>query len=135
MSKDMVYKGRSEAIHFSQILTPIWDLVPMNLWERYVYVELCSWSGINEEGSWIRFSALTLARKYRLSDPKLKENTVRINIYHAIVSLEEKGVLKTKHGENNQKEVFLTDIKLCIERKWYANVTQKKRGKLYRKYD
>ena len=135
MSKSMVFKGRSEAIHFTQVFTPIWDLVPMNLWERYVYVELCSWSGINEEGDWIKFSALTLARKYRLSDSRFTVNSIRSNIYRAIVGLEEKGVIKTKHGKDNQKEVFLTDIKLCMERKWYAHVTKKKRGSLYRKYE
>jgi hypothetical protein len=135
MSKGMIFKGRTEAIHTSQYLIPIWDLVPMDVWERYVYIELCSWAGINSEGDWIRFSPLTLARKYRIGDSSKAENTVRNNIYSAIIGLEEKQLITTRKGRDNMKIIFLNDIKLCTEKKWYKHQTMKKRKKLYRKVD
>jgi hypothetical protein len=80
MSKGMIFKGRSEAIHTGQFLIPIWDLVPMSVWERYVYIELCSWAGINSGGDWIRFSPLTMARKYRIGDSKAERKILSVII-------------------------------------------------------
>ena len=135
MSKEMIFKGRSEAIHTAQYLIPIWDLVPLSVWERYVYIELCSWAGINAGGDWICFSPLTLARKYRIGDKSRAENTIRNNIYNAIVGLEEKKVITSKKGRDNMKVIFLNDIKLCSEKKWFKHQTMKKRKKLYRKME
>jgi hypothetical protein len=135
MSKGMIFKGRSEAVHTGQFLIPIWDLVPMSVWERYVYIELCSWAGINSGGDWIRFSPLTMARKYRIGDDLKAENTIRNNIYKAIGGLEEKKVLRTRKGRDNMKEIYLNDIKLCNENKWFKHQTMKMRKKLYRKVD
>lgn len=135
MSNEIIFRGRSDAIHMTQIPVPIWDLVPMNVWERYVYIELCSWAGINADGEWICFSPLTLARKYRISDPEYKEDTVRKKIYKAIIGLEEKRIITTRPGRDNMKQLFLNDLKLCSQKNWYKQSTMKLRSKLYKKYE
>ncbi len=135
MSKEMIFKGRSEAIHTAQYLIPIWDLVPLTVWERYVYIELCSWAGINAGGDWICFSPLTLARKYRIGDHSQREDTIRKKMAQAIDGLDKKDVIRTKKGRDNMKVIFLNDIKFCNQKKWFKHQTMKKRKKLYRKME
>ena len=131
----MEYKGRKKAIHTSQFLVPIWDLVPMDVWERYVYIEMCSWEGINTNDQWISFSAETLARKYVLGDDRLKVGTIKQYISRAIKRLEAKKVVEIKHGRFNTNMVWLVDVELCHKNKWYKKVTNLKRGLLYKKYE
>lgn len=128
-------RGRTQDVHIGTFVIPVWDLVPMTIWERYIYIELCTWVGVHSDGEPIRLSTAVLAEKYRKNDKKYKENTLINYFNRSIKSLIKKGIIvqtneKTKF---NGKQIYINDEQYARKRGWFKNITMKKRKKLYTK--